>query len=139
MTKRDILIYVAGPITKGPLATNVSRACQAGMRLLLAGFSVLVPHLTVYMGQVATGDGSGVIPEIVPHGTTHADWYGLSVVEVRRCDAVYRLTGESTGADLEVAAAQAAGIPVFREADYDALVNHCERLANEAPHAPAHS
>lgn len=34
---------------------------------------------------------------------------------LRRCDALYRIPGESGGADIEVAEAERLGIPVFRD------------------------
>jgi len=113
---RDLLIYVAGPISRGPLRANVEQACAAGIRLMKAGLSVHVPHLTCFMGQVYTADG-GAVPEVLPAGTAIEDWYGMSLTEVRRCDAVLRLPGESTGADLEVAEAVSHGRPVFYSAE----------------------
>lgn len=112
---RDILVYVAGPISRGDLRANIRQACEAGIRLLKAGVAVHVPHLTCYMGQVY--DGPGAIPEVLPGGTAIEDWYGMSVVELLRCNALLRLPGESVGSDLEVDAAQKAGIPVFESVD----------------------
>lgn len=109
---KDLLVYIAGPISRGDLQQNVQQACQAGIRLMKAGIPVIVPHLTCYMGQVY--DGQGAIPEVLPRGTVIEDWYGMSLAEVRRCDAVLRLPGESRGADLEVEEMEKKGGPVFR-------------------------
>ena len=49
---KDILVYVAGPISRGDLRENIRIACDAGIRLLKAGIAVHVPHLTCFMGQV---------------------------------------------------------------------------------------
>lgn len=111
VTVKDKLVYVAGPISKGDLRENIQQACAAGIQLLKAGLSVHVPHLTCYMGQQY--DGAGVVPEVLPCGTVIEDWYGLSLVELRRCDALLRLPGESFGSDLEVEEARRCGIPVF--------------------------
>jgi hypothetical protein len=108
---RDIIVYIAGPISRGDLKANVRQACEAGIRLLKAGVPVHVPHLTCFMGQVY--DGPGAIPEVLPRGTVIEDWYGMSLVEVRKCDAVLRLPGESTGSDMEVEEAERLGLPVF--------------------------
>lgn len=39
-----IVVYTAGPITRGDLRENVRRACEASVRLLKAGFAVVNPH-----------------------------------------------------------------------------------------------
>ena len=108
---KDLLIYVAGPISNGDLRANVRAACAAGIALMKAGLAVHVPHLTCFMGQVYDGDGA--VPEVLPSGTAIEDWYEMSLVEVRRCDAVLRLPGASTGADKESHEASRLGKPVF--------------------------
>lgn len=121
-----LLVYVAGPITKGPLDQNVRKAHEAGIALLKSGFAVIVPHGSCFWGNRTVGvvvlhGGDQLVsptffePEVLPEGTKHGDWYGCDLEIVRRCDAVYRLPGESTGADLEVAEAEKAGIPVFTD------------------------
>lgn len=102
---RDVLVYVAGPISRGDLRGNIRRACEAGLALMRARIPVLVPHLTCYMG--------GPAPEVLPAGTTPADWYGMDAVLVGRCDALLRLPGESAGADLEADRMRRLGRPVF--------------------------
>lgn len=102
-------IYIAGPISKGDLETNVRQATEAGIALLRAGYAPLVPHLTCYMG--------GSKPERLPCGTIADDWYAADLPWVAVSDAVLRLPGESTGADMEVCCAEAAGVPVFYRID----------------------
>ena len=98
---------------KGDLRANIPplQACTAGIRLMKAGIAVHVPHLTCFMGQVY--DGPGAVPEVLPSGTVIEDWYNMSLVELRRCDALLRLPGESTGSDIEVAAARKARTSLF--------------------------
>ena len=112
---KDVLVYVAGPISRGDLRAIVRRACEAGLLLVRSGVPALVPHLTCFMGQ--TYDGPGAVPEVLPRGTRIEDWYGMSLAEVRRCDALLRLPGESTGADLEEAEMRRLGRPVFTGVD----------------------
>jgi len=109
------VVYVAGPISKGDLAGNVLKAHEAGMALLKAGLSPIVPHGNCFWGNKVgfVGREACFAPEVLPAGTVIEDWYLADLPIVRRCDAVLRLPGESTGADLEVAEAVAAGIPVF--------------------------
>jgi hypothetical protein len=100
-------VYIAGPITKGVLADNIRQATEAAVRLLKAGYAPLCPHLTCYMG--------GSMPQVLPCGTVHDDWYQADLPWVQASDALLRLPGESKGADLEVACAEAAGIPVYTD------------------------
>lgn len=111
----DYLLYIAGPISKGDLRANIRQACEAGIRLMKHGVAVHVPHLTCYMGQVYRGDGA--IPEVLPSGTVIEDWYQMSLVEVRRCDGVLRLPGQSSGSDMEVDEARGMGKPIFHSVD----------------------
>jgi len=112
---RDLLVYIAGPISHGDLRANVLQACEAGIRLMKARIPVHVPHLTCFMGQVY--DGPGAIPEVLPRGTVIEDWYGMSLAEVRRCDALLRIPGPSRGSDLEVDEMHRLGRPVFYSVD----------------------
>jgi len=45
------------------------------------------------------------------------EWLRIDAAFVARCDAVLRLKGISTGADLEVAIAEKLGIPVYHTLD----------------------
>ena len=98
------MIHVAGPITKGDIATNVARAHDMGLALLKAGFAVIVPHGSVFWGNDrwnfwGEGDPAGSLfhPEAAPAGTTHAMWLRCDLEIVRRCDAVLRLPGGEQG------------------------------------------
>jgi hypothetical protein len=44
-------------------------------------------------------------------------WYAYDLAVMVRCDAVYRIAGDSTGADREVAFASDRSIPVFHDLD----------------------
>lgn len=100
-------VYIAGPISKGPLQENIRIACEAGIALIRAGLAPLVPHLTCYMG--------GPAPEVLPCGTVHTDWYESDLPWVSVSDAVLRLPGESVGAEKEVELALLMHIPVFTD------------------------
>lgn len=104
---RRLRVYIAGPISKGPLEENIRRGAEAGIRLIKAGFAPLVPQLTCYMG--------GPAPEVLPGGTTHDDWMATDLPWVAVSDAVLRLPGWSKGADTEVAMARGLGIPVYTD------------------------
>lgn len=116
---RNVLVYVAHPISKGSLVANLMAAHGAGMALLKAAVPCIVPGGSCFWGSVTLNMPplAGFIPEVLPTGTVHGDWYGMDLVIVSRCDAVLRLPGESTGADLEVARATELGKPVFHDVD----------------------
>lgn len=98
------LVYVAGPITVPNPMHNTHRAVKVGNRLQATGLLLpIVPHLSVL--------GDMIDPK--PY-----EWYlEHDLALIRRVDALYRLKGESSGADREVAHAEAIGVPVFIEAD----------------------
>lgn len=98
-------VYIAGPISKGDLRSNLDQAKEADRRLRQAGYAPLCPHLHCYL--------AGDSPTVQPHGIRHADWLDADLPWVMVADAVIRLPGESQGADLEVALAKELGIPVY--------------------------
>lgn len=96
------LVYVAGPYSTGDPVENTRRAIRFADYLLDAGrCAPVVPHLTMFWHLVT--------PRPVDA------WYAYDLAVLARCDALYRLAGQSTGADLEVEFARANGIPVFAE------------------------
>lgn len=96
-------IYIAGPYTKSDPAINVHRAIGAGDELAKAGALVFIPHLTHFWHL------------IYPHCWQF--WMDHDMGWLRVCDAVLRLPGESTGADLEVLEAHRLGLPVMCSVD----------------------
>ena len=102
---RRTRVYIAGPISKGDLATNIKRGTDAALALLRAGYSPLCPMLTCYMDGCDPSACAGVgDPEI---------WYDSDASWVAVSDCVLRLPGNSVGADGEVSLADRLGIPVF--------------------------
>ena len=96
-------VYIAGPYTKGDVVVNVRNAVLAADRIFDAGHLPYVPHLTHLWHTVS------------PH--PWEDWMRLDMEWIRACDALVRMPGESTGADLEVEQARNLGIPVFDGVD----------------------
>jgi hypothetical protein len=130
-------VYIAGPITKGDLASNINQATAAFVRLAKAGFAPLCPHWSAYSKPAMRTGPSGCTPMVVmpgcvslPEGAvfciattdgnpemTHADWLGVDLPWVEVADAVLRLPGESSGADAEVAHARKNGVPVYDDVE----------------------
>lgn len=102
-------VYIAGPISKGDLPTNIRNASETFFRLLRAGFAPFCPHWSAYSG----GPYDRPVANHLPCGTSHDDWMGADLPWVAVSDGLLRLPGESAGADKEVEAAWKCGIPVF--------------------------
>lgn len=108
-------IYLAGPVSRGPLVHNVNQATAAFVALAKAGFAPFAPQLSVYcrpcrphaVGVVCVGTVAG------NDEMSYEDWMQVDLPWVEASDAVLRLPGESVGADREVAHARERGIPVF--------------------------
>lgn len=99
-------VYVAGPYTADDhegVELNVARAIHAGNRLLDAGVWPYVPHLSHFQ-HAAKARG-------------YEEWMALDFAWLRKCDALVRLPGKSSGADREVALAGEIGMPVFHSVE----------------------
>ena len=81
-------IYVAGPYTKGDVAENVRKAIEVGNNLRALGHTPYIPHLTHFWHM------------IYPHEYQY--WMDLDIEWLLQCDALFRIPGESAGADIEV-------------------------------------
>lgn len=101
MASKKPFIYVAGPIsTGGDILGNTRRGILLGEELRKAGYIPFVPH-------------SSVFSEIVAGAITWAEWLEYDEQIILRCDALFRMEGDSKGADREVEFARSQGIPVF--------------------------
>ena len=99
-------VYIAGPYSKGDVAVNVRSALAIAERLVDLGYSPYVPHLTHFWH--------------LTFPRPYAFWLEHDMEWLRVCDAVFRIPGDSSGADGEVREAELLGIPVFY--DMDALM-----------------
>jgi len=113
-------VYISGPISNGSKATaeermvNVSRACSKFLQIVDLGFAPVLPQLTEFVEKL-----TGVqLP--------HDKWMEIDLPWVEEADAVYRMSGESVGSDIEVEHAMKLRIPVFR--DLIAMYTHFKVL-----------
>lgn len=92
-------IYISGPISKGNWPDNYWNFCSTFDRLVELGFAPFNPG------------GSMMHPghHLIPHET----WIEIDLPWVAVADAVFRITGESDGADRECELARELGIPIF--------------------------
>jgi hypothetical protein len=97
------LVFIAGPYradTEWQITSNVRRAEAAALEVWNLGAAVICPHKN-------TERFGGAAPDEV--------WLKGGQEMVRRCDAVYAISGwgESRGAKAEVGLARQSGIPVL--------------------------
>lgn len=121
--RRRLRVYVAGPISKGDTVENVWNGIRVGRKLLQLGFAPYIPHLDAYLTLNAAANFA---PD---DDGPSAQWRMLlewDLEWVFASEAILRLPGESRGADLECARAEAHGIPVFH--DIAPLVTYAEGL-----------
>lgn len=93
-------IYVAGPYTKGDVILNIRNAVYAGNFIAHRGHIPFIPHLTAFWHI------------LTPHESIEF-WYDYDLEWLKMCDALYRIEGESEGADREVDVAKSMGLPVY--------------------------
>jgi len=96
-------VYISGPITKGDRVTNFARACEVHELLLRRGYAPLNPMLSMMHPSAWTIE--------------HDVWVRADLPWVECAQAVYRLPGESTGADIECEHARLCNIPVLYSFD----------------------
>lgn len=106
--RRRLRVYVAGPISSD-VFDGVWRGFAAGKRMFQDGLAPFIPHADAFWFLGET------------YWNAYLE-YDLEYVAV--CDAVFRLDGESKGADLECDVAASLGIPVFTEDRYGALLQY---------------
>ena len=104
-------IMIAGPYSSGA-ADEAARA--ANLRVLNRA-AVEVFH----RGHIPIIGVNMALPVIAEAGADSFDemMMPISLALADRCDAVLRIGGPSTGADQEVEAFEARGLPVFRNID----------------------
>jgi nucleoside 2-deoxyribosyltransferase len=113
------LVYIAGPYTLPDPVANTNGVIELASELIDEGLvTPLIPHLTLLWHLVS--------PRPLDF------WYAYDVALLRRCDALFRIEGASSGADMEVDFAGAHGIPVFTNRD-DLTAWAVERLRVAQP------
>jgi hypothetical protein len=90
-----MLVYVAGPYSKGDQLLNIRQAILAANEVLEKGYYVFIPHLTHFWHMITPKE--------------YDKWLEIDTAILERCDIIYRIPGESVGADLEVALAKNLG------------------------------
>lgn len=97
----SIKVYIASAYTVGDQLENVNVQLDMASLLMDIGFVPFVPLYSHYQHMRTP--------------RPYEDWMKLDLAWLDSCDCLLRLTGESSGADTEVAYAESIGIPVFYE------------------------
>lgn len=107
MTLNAPVVYLAHPIGKNDADRHarLMRAMGAARSLVKAGFAPIVPGFW----SRSFGDADEMLD--------YEGWMRVGLALVVKADAVFRLRGESAGADREVAYAKDVRIPVFYALD----------------------
>ena len=92
-------IYVACPLTKGDISVNVRNGILSADEIAGFGHTVFVPALTHFWHMMC------------PHN--YEFWMKQDFEWIKVCDALYRVPGESAGADREVEFAKSLGKKIF--------------------------
>ncbi len=93
------LVYLAGPYTSPDPCVNTNEAIQIANEIMERyPVVVFVPHLSHFWHTVTP--------------RPYDWWLEYDMEFVRRSDIVFRMSGESPGADLETEEAKSLGIPV---------------------------
>ena len=91
-------VYVASPYSSDP-ENNTELAIFYGDWIANLGHTVYIPVLTHYWHK------------LYPHD--YEFWMKQDAEWLKLCDCVFRIAGESKGADAEVALAESLNIPVY--------------------------
>ena len=94
-----MIVYIAGPYTKGDVAQNVHNAIKVADQLVELGHIPYIPHLTHFWHLIS------------PRPWWF--WLDYDLQWLEKCDCVLRLDGESVGADKEELAAHKLGKLVY--------------------------
>lgn len=100
-------VYIAGPYTKPDPAANVELACLCWSHIFRLGFAPFCPHWSHFQHE--------------RYPLPYLDWMELDLLWLKKCEALFRIPGESAGADDEEVAAATEAMPVFTS--YRALVS----------------
>ena len=101
------VVYIAGPLSGDNLWAKTRAALRAAEIVVAAGGVPFIPHLFAHWAMATD--------QAETRG--YESWMYFCFVMVSRCNALFRIEGESSGADREVKLARALELPVFFDAD----------------------
>ncbi len=93
---------------------NIESAIEIGEQLHDRGWDYYIPHLTAIQHYL--------ICKLRPaYEPPYERWLAYDYNIIGRCDAVFRMGGDSLGADMEVEYAESIGVPVYTIEDMERM------------------
>lgn len=99
--RKRCLVYIAGPLTLNGTHRNVHAACAIWEQFRLNDVIAICPHW------------SSIQDMVLP--ICYDSWIKYDFDLIPHCSAIFRMPGDSPGADQETALADRLGIPVFHD------------------------
>lgn len=106
--KKKIKVFIAAPYSSDP-CVNTNKVMNIANNLMNLGYMPYICHLTHFQHTF--------------HPRPKKDWLELDREFLKVCDVVWRLKGESKGADEEVKLAKELGIPVVNSIEQLKKIN----------------
>jgi len=109
-------VYIAGPIRGDgitPSEVSTKAAIDIADKLASEGMIPFVPHLSLFWNFL--------------HHRGFQFWIDYDFEWIKQCHVLFRMSGYSEGADMEVKLAKSLGIPVY----YDAVFNLLDDFQNQ--------
>ena len=107
MSTKKPLAYLAGPYRGGPdndnIPVNVAEAMRWWNALTDAGLVVFCPHLNMFLDMSKERSAEF--------------WLEWDMEWLRKCDALFRIPGKSSGSEAEIELCKELGIPVYHSLD----------------------
>lgn len=104
------IVYVAGPMTIGPREDNIAKAMKAAEQIWELDFAPFVPHLSFFYNDWLVSQGQ--------EERNWEDWLKYDETIIKSCCALFRVPGQSKGAERECLFAIDEKIPVFLDMRY---------------------
>lgn len=127
--KRKPIIYIAGPYTQGSEVRNTVKALQTGIQVYVRGGIPLVPHSSFLYELVGSRPRKTAsdLEVSVAYELDYEDYMEMDLQFLEVCDALLRLSGESSGADRETSRMSQLGKPIlFDFVDVELFIKNFE-------------
>lgn len=113
----NVRVFISGPYTQGDQMENMRAALDAAEKCMKVGLVPFVPHL------------SGFWHFVYPH--SYEEWLDYDLEWLELCDILWRLPGESKGADQEVGWAYLNEVPVCKS--FEQVIDEAEWILGFSP------
>jgi len=113
-------VYIAGPYSTGDVGQNIHNAIKVADRIVEMGGIPFIPHTMTHLWHI-----------VLPH--EYEFWIEYDLAWLAKCDVLYRLPGESPGADREMAFAMDHYIMIATTETLPGIIAAFPRLHRRPP------